>query len=193
MHVWTNAQQHQAAEGSSMTSNPFVRLMVVLALPAVGSLIERWSARMVKSMKRNQEIAERYLEATMAAAGSRGLVVGPVHDVSETVTREGREQLRLDFPVLSAEGAVVSRRGVCRVTLGRTGEAERVHSFYEQTDGSIVDLLLETPGEAEGAAGPLIVEAEVVRDNDEERRAARARSDMKAADKEGASRKRRKD
>ncbi len=163
VHVWS-AESPRGGGGGGAASNGFVRLMVALALPAVGSLMERWSGRVLKSMERNAETAERYLRATMEAAAARGLVLGPVRDVSEDLTQEGLEQLRLDFPVLTDEGALVSRRGVCRVTLGRGGEAVRVHSFYEQLDGGVVDLLVELPGggDGEGRSEPLIVDAEVV-------------------------------
>jgi hypothetical protein len=157
VHVWS-------AEVPGSGGSSFVRLMVALALPAVGSLMERWSGRVLKSMERNAETAERFFRETAEAAGRRGLLLGPVRDVSEDVTQEGLEQLRLDFPVLAGDGKVVSRRGVCRVTLGRDGEAVRVHSFYEQLDGSVVDLLVELPGgDGEGRREePLIVDAEVV-------------------------------
>lgn len=165
--MWS-AEIPGAAGSGGATGNGFVRLMVALALPAVGSLMERWSGRVLKSMERNAETAERYFRETMEAAAARGLVLGPVRDVSEDVTQEGLEQLRLDFPVLTGEGAVVSRRGVLRVTLGKGGEAVRVHSFYEQHDGSVVDLLVELPGGEETGGGrkePLIVDAEVVGEN----------------------------
>jgi hypothetical protein len=83
--------------------------------------------------------------ASARAAAERGLALGALSDASEELSSALERQLVLRFPVLAASsGALLSPRGVCRVTLRADGRARRVHAFFERDDGSVVDLLVET-------------------------------------------------
>lgn len=127
--------------------SPFVGLMFALAAPAVASIMGRLSARLMKRMEKNAALAEEAYEATSRHAQQRGLVLGPLSDANEDLNNNLERQLVLVFPVMNEQGSIISRRGVCRVTLKSDGVARRVHAFYEKDDGSVVDIFVDGTGD----------------------------------------------
>jgi hypothetical protein len=132
------------------STNPFVMLMLRLALPGVSSVVSAVAKKALKRLQQTAAVAEKCFEVTAERAEQMGLVVGPLTDVEDDVTQAGEEQVILTFAVVKETGEVVSTMGKCRITFDSKDKkkVKRVHSFYEKsTNGQVVDILLDTsPG-----------------------------------------------